>query len=203
FSFLKVLSADAVCNDILGTALDVSNRIDCVVFIDGFYFRGEKSRVPRSLKRAGIPTVLITTDDPYHEIPDQEDLYAYRFTNEIRCAEKGVAYLPTATLPLPDVPRMKHPPYDVSFLGTVFADRIPLLVRVAKFCEQEGQRFLIAGKFPEGTKEFERFACTEVRVRTIDTLEKWEIYSQSKLTLNIFRQASHPADSPNPRVFEV
>lgn len=203
FSFLKVLSGDAVCNDILGTALDISNRIDVVVFVDGFYFRGEKSRVPQSLKRAGIPTVLITTDDPYHTIPDQEDLYTYRFTNEIRCAGKGVTYLPTATLPLPEVPRLTRPPYDVSFLGTVFADRLPLLVRVAEFCEQERRRFLVAGKFPDGTKSFEGFACTEVRARTIDTLEKWEIYSQSKLTLNIFRETTVPAASPSPRVFEV
>ena len=31
FSFLKVLSVDAVCNDILGTALDVANQIDGIV----------------------------------------------------------------------------------------------------------------------------------------------------------------------------
>ncbi len=42
FSYLKVLSVDAVCNDILGTALDVANHIDCVVFIDGLYFRGQR-----------------------------------------------------------------------------------------------------------------------------------------------------------------
>jgi hypothetical protein len=203
FSFLKVLSVDAVCNDILGTALDVANQIDSVVFVDGLYFRGERARLPQSLRRAGVPTVLIATDDPYESIPDLEDLYTYRFTNEIRCARQGVVYLPTATLPLPEAPRMQHPPYDVSFLGTVFEDRLPLLVRIAEFCEQHERRFLVAGKFPDGTAPFQKFVCTQVRQRTIDTLEKWEIYTQSRLTLNLFRETKHPADSPSPRVFEV
>ena len=204
FSFLKVLSVDAVCNDIIGTALDVANQIDCVVFVDGLYFRGLRARVPQSLRRAGLPTVLIATDDPYDTIPDLEDLYTHRFTNEIRFAkQRGIVYLPTATLPLPEVPRVRHPRYDVCFLGTVFEDRLPLLVKVAEFCEQERRRFLIAGNFIGGTEPFQKFACTEVRQRTIETLEKWEIYSQSRIALNLFRTTEQPADSPSPRVFEV
>lgn len=203
FSFLKVLSIDAVCNDIIGTALDVANEIDCVIFVDGLYFRGPRARVPQSLKRAGLTTVLIATDDPYDTIPQLEDLYTFRFTNEIRCAERGAVYLPTATLPLPDVPRIEHPPYDVSFLGTVFEDRMPLLLKVAEFCEQQRLRFLVAGKFLAGVEAFKAFTCTEVRQRTIETLEKWEIYAQSRLALNLFRTSEHRADSPSPRVFEV
>lgn len=203
FSFLKVLSVDAVCNDILGTALDVANQIDCVVFVDGLYFRGQRARVPQSLRRAGIPTVLIATDDPYESIPSIEDLYTYRFTNEIRCATRGAEYLPTATLPLPDVPRTPHPRYDISFLGTVFEDRLPLLVKIAESCERERKRFLIAGKLLNGADAFERFTGTELRQRTIETVEKWEIYSQSRLALNLFRKTEQPADSPSPRVFEV
>jgi hypothetical protein len=203
FSFLKVLSVDAVCNDILGTALDVANLIDGVVFVDGLYFRGERARVPLSLRRAGVTTVLIATDDPYETIPSIEDLYTYRFTNEIRSAVRGAEYLPTATLPLPDVPRTLHPRYDVSFVGTVFEDRLPVLVNVAELCERERKRFLIAGKLIGNAEAFERFAGTELRQRTIDTVEKWEIYAQSRLVLNVFRQTEQPADSPSPRVFEV
>ena len=44
FSFLQVLSGDAVCNDIIGTALDVENRIDCVIFVDGIHFRGKRAQ---------------------------------------------------------------------------------------------------------------------------------------------------------------
>jgi hypothetical protein len=203
FSFLQVLSVDAVCNDILGTALDVENNIDCVIFVDGIYFRGKRTRVPLSIRRAGIPTVLIATDDPYELLPNVESLYTYRFTNEIRCAEEGAVYLPTATLPLPAIPRTQHPRYDVSFLGTVFADRLPLLLKVAEFCQQHGRRFLVAGKILDGTEPFARFDCTDVRQRTIDTIEKWEIYAQSKLTINLFRHTDAPADSPSPRIFEV
>lgn len=86
FSFLKVLSPEAVCNDIIGTALDVSNGIDCVVFVDGLYFRGKRGRVPSSIRKAGVPTVLIGTDDPYEQIGNADSFYTYRFTNEIRGA---------------------------------------------------------------------------------------------------------------------
>ncbi len=203
FSFIKVLSVDSVCNDILGTALDVENNIDCVIFVDGLYFKGKRARVPLSIRRAGIPTVLISTDDPYESLPNIESLYTYRFTNEIRCATEGAVYLPTATLPLPAVPRSQHPRYDVSFLGTVFADRLPLLLRVAEFCEANQRRFLVAGNILEDADAFDRFACTDVRKRMIDTVEKWEIYLQSRLTINLFRHTDLPADSPSPRVFEV
>ncbi len=203
FSFLKVLSVDSVCNDILGTALDVANQIDCVVFVDGLYFRGQRSRLPLSLRKAGLPTVLIATDDPYDAIPNLDELYTYRFTNEIRCAERGTVYLPTATLPLPQIPRVRQPQYDLSFLGTVFEDRLPFLLQMAEFCEAEGHRFLVAGNLPGGVEPFRKFVCTEVRSRTINTVEKWEIYSQSRVTINLFRQSEQPADAPSPRVFEV
>jgi len=203
FSFLKVLSVDTVCSDILGTALDAANRIDCVVFVDGLYFRGKRARIPQSIRRAGVPTVLIATDDPYESVPNVESLYTYRFTNEIHCATQGVSYLPTATLPLPVVPRVEDPEYDVSFLGTVFEDRRPLLTEIAEFCEREQKRFLVAGNILGGTEPFDRLMHTDVRQRTIDTVEKWEIYSQSRLTINLFRQSDVKADSPSPRIFEV
>jgi Sulfotransferase domain/Glycosyl transferases group 1 len=203
FSYLKMLSVDAVCNDILGTALDVANKIDCVVFVDGLYFRGERARVPQSLRRAGIPTVLIATDDPYETIPNVESLYTYRFTNEICCATDGVVYLPTATLPQPRIPCEQSPAYDVSFLGSVFPDRLPLLLEIAEFCEEKRLKFLIAGKFLDGTAPFDDLTCTEVRHRTITNIEKWEIYSQSRVTINLFRESETPAESPSPRIFEV
>jgi len=203
FSFLKVLSADSVCSDIIGTALDTDNHFDCVIFIDGLYFRGKRARVPQSIRRADIPTVLIATDDPYEPIVDKESLYTYSFTNELRCATPGTIYLPTATSPLPVVPRSENPRYDVSFLGTVFEDRLALLLKVAEFCEREHKRFLVAGKLLGGTEPFEPFTNTEVRQRTIETVEKWEIYAESRLTINLFRETEADTASPSPRVFEV
>lgn len=101
------------------------------------------------------------------------------------------------------MPRVENPRYDVSFLGTVFEDRLPLLLQVAEFCEREQKRFLVAGKILGGTEAFDRLVCTDVRQRTIDTAEKWEIYCQSRLTVNLFRSSKTKADSPSPRIFEV
>lgn len=64
-------------------------------------------------------------------------------------------------------------------------------------------RFLIAGKFVDGIEPFEEYPATELRRGTIDNPAKWEIYANSRLTLNLFRDAETPADSPSPRVFEV
>lgn len=203
FSYLKVLSVDAVCNDILGTALDVSNEIDAVVFVDGLFFRGPRSRLPLSLRRAGMTTVLIATDDPYEPIPNLESLYNYRFTNEIHCVAPGTEYLPTATLPQPIVPRVDRPQYDISFLGTVFEDRLPLIKAIAEHCEVRGYHFLIAGKVLGDWEQLKSYSCTDIRLGTINNVDKWDIYSQSRITLNIFRSSERPADSPSPRVFEV
>ncbi len=202
FSMLKVLSPESVCSDILGTALDVDNRIDCVIFVDGLYFRGKRSRIPLSIRRAGIPTVLIATDDPYEEMPNVESLYTHRFTNELSCANEETIYLPTASLEFPSIQRHAQPRYAVSFLGTVFEDRLPLLLKVAQHCEQEQKRFLIAGKILDGRKELGKFRMTDLREKTIDGPEKWEIYSNSIATLNIFRE-SEVAESASPRVYEV
>ncbi len=202
FSMLKVLSPESVCSDILGTALDVDNRIDCVVFVDGLYFRGKRARIPLSIRRAGIPTVLIATDDPYEEMLNVESLYTHRFTNELSCANEETIYLPTASLEFPSIQRHSRPRYAVSFLGTVFEERVPLLLKVAEHCEHQQKRFLIAGKILEGRHEFQKFRMTDLREKTIDGPEKWEIYSNSVATLNIFRD-SEVAQSASPRIYEV
>ncbi|QDT12558.1 sulfotransferase [Planctomycetes bacterium K23_9] len=203
FSFLKLLSIDAVCNDIIGTAVDQANHIDFVVFVDGLYFRGHRSRVPQSIRRAGIPTVLIATDDPYVTIPDAESIYTYRFTNEKECAWEGAEYLPTATLPPPELSRRDQPTYDVAFLGTVFEDRAPLLVEIAEHCERNQRRMLIAGKVLGDATVFDRFQFADVKIKTVDEAEKWQIYSDCHVAINVFRESDRPAVSPSPRIFEV
>lgn len=203
FSFLKVLSAETVCSDILGNAIDSRNNVDAVVFVDGLYFRGERARVPLSIRRAGLPTILIATDDPYEPVVNAESLYTYRFTNEIRSAGDSVHYLPTATLPMPRLPRQEQHQYDICFLGTVFPDRYETLRQVAQFCEARRLRFLIAGKLLEGSDAFSEFTFTTLRPGTIETAQKLEFYTQSKLVLNLFRESESPADSPGPRIFEV
>jgi len=203
FSMLKVLSIETVCAEIIGTALDVNLGIDCVIFIDGLYFRGERGRVPLSIRRAGIPTVLVATDDPYEEMGASESLYQYRFSNERRSAEEPKFYLPTATLPPPMLPPSSAPAYDLSFLGTVFEDRLPFLKQMARYCHDQKLRMVIAGKFTADMSDFKQFQNVELRSRTIEAAEKWELYSDSRVTLNLFRKTETPAVSPSPRVFEV
>jgi len=202
FAFLQLLSVDAVCNDIIGTALDQSNRFDYVIFIDGLYFRGQRARVPQSIRRAGVPTVLIATDDPYESVPQTETLYTHRFSNERRGRDNGVEYLPTATL-IPPRPLDDLVDYDLSFVGTVFEDRLPVLRAAAEHCERHQRRFLIAGKLLGQEAIFSGYRFTDLIVKTIPPDLKWHIYSRSTLTLNLFRQSDKPTDSPNPRVFEV
>ena len=89
------------------------------MFVDVLYFRGERARIPLSIHRAGIPTLLIATDGAYETIHNSESLYTYRFTNQINCVRARIQYLPTATLPLPDLAPESSPEYDLAFVGTV------------------------------------------------------------------------------------
>jgi|GEM_PF-1289812 len=203
FSMLKLLSADLVCADILGKALNVENRIDCVVFTDGLWFKGARAHVPKSIRQAGVQTVLIATDDPYESLPNAEALYTHIFSNEVSCAESPSSYLATATLRPPQIERIVEPKFHLSFVGTVFKDRLDLLLDLARFCEARNYSFLIAGKFPAGIDAFREFRFTTLRPETVSDSDKWQIYADSRVVLNVFRSAPDETASPNPRVFEV
>lgn len=203
FSMLKLLSADLVCADIVGKALNVENQIDCVVFTDGLWFKGARAHVPKSIRQAGVPTVLIATDDPYESLPNAEALYTHIFSNEVSCAESPSSYLATATLQPPQIARIAEPKFHLSFVGTVFKDRLDPLLGLARFCEEQRYSFLIAGKFPAGMDAFQELRFTTLRSETVSETDKWKIYADSRVVLNVFRSAPDGTASPNPRVFEV
>lgn len=142
------------------------------MFVDVLYFRGERARIPLSIHRAGIPTLLIATDGAYETIHNSESLYTYRFTNQINCVRARIQYLPTATLPLPDLAPESSPEYDLAFVGTVFEGRYPLTRALAEYCERKQLRFLLAGKLLKGTEEFSEFTFTTLHTRTVETAEK-------------------------------
>ncbi len=201
FSMLRVLSPELIGNDIIGKALDVRNGIDAAIFVDGLYFRGRRQWVPKTLTQAGLPTILIATDDPYDEIPDADSIYTQRFTNEIRSANPLVGYLPTAAnLPSESPAGQVH---DVVFIGTVFEDRWPLLQQLARYCEAHRLRFLIAGTSRVDCSEFRDSEWVSLRTDLIPSEAKWKLYRGARVVVNIFRQSAAPADSPNPRIFEV
>lgn len=201
FSMLRVISPELIGNDIIGKALDVRNGIDAAVFIDGLYFRGRRRWVPKTLTESGVSTILVATDDPYDEIPNSDAIYTQRFTNEIRSAGESAAYLPTATnLPPDSPPGQRH---DLVFVGTLFADRWPMLRQLAKYCEANQLKFLIAGNTLVDYSEFADSRWVTIRNDLISSEAKWRLYRGAKVVLNLFRETSFPAESPNPRIFEV
>jgi hypothetical protein len=185
------------------------------------YFQGDRAWVPESIRRAGKPTILIATDDPYDPISRADVLYTFRFTNEIHAATHGASYLPTATeLPPPTEPSA-GPEYDLAFIGTLFEDRWPWIAPLARHCQERQLRMFIAGNMRVNVEELEQLPFVTVRRETIRPAEKWSVYARSRVVLNLFRRPvasrpdaePEPADgptatelcvaSPNPRVFEV
>ena len=90
-----MLSHEAVGNDIIGKAHDVRHSVDAVVFIDGLFFRGEREWVPLSLRKSGMPTAVVKTDDPYAPITNAHHLYDVVLSNELAGLGEHELYLPT------------------------------------------------------------------------------------------------------------
>lgn len=202
FSILELLSPNLLGSDLIGKAMDIRNGVNAVVFISGMYFRETRSWVVESLTRRGMPTVLIATDDPYEDI-GMRDCYSTRFTNEMSCANGQAAYLPTATLfppSLDDDPWVR----DLVFVGTVFEDRWEWIRQIAMYCELNEHRFDIFGHFPTMRDGLQDLDYVRVIPGTVSAEQKWSLYSQSKLVLNIFRDAGEKRpQSASPRVYEV
>ena len=201
FSMLRMLSPDLIGNDIIGKAADHRNAIDAVLFIDGLYFRHRRQWVPRTLKKMGIPTILLATDDPYEEIENSSSNYTLRFTNEICSSSRQIFYLPTAACE----PKQASPgrEFDVVFIGTIFEERAPLLKAMAHYCADNRLRCLIAGSLTKEVAELRDLDCVTIQKNVIGAEAKWKLYSSAKVVLNVFRDCESPVQSPNPRVFEV
>ncbi|WP_182865577.1 glycosyltransferase family protein [Rhodopirellula sp. JC639] len=204
FSMLRVLSHEAVGNDIIGKAHDVRNGVDAVVFIDGMHFSGERAWVPATLRDSNILTAVIKTDDPYCPIADTQRLYHLVCTNELYQKPDAEAYLPTATLAAPEISSLvgQDPESDIVFIGTLFEDRVATMLKLAEHCERRGLRFRMAGNFPADTTQFKRIPAVDFSSGTVRPDAKWRMYAASRLVLNLFRAADQ-AVSPSPRVFEV
>ncbi len=204
FSMLRVLSPEAVGNDIVGKAHDVRNGVDAVVFVDGMHFCGERSWVPLTLRKSNLVTAVIKTDDPYSPITDAHQLYDLVCTNERSQKPDDEAYLPTATLDPPEQSGLigKQTESDLVFVGTLFEDRVPMMLRIAEHCARRGLTFRIAGNIPVDASKFKRLSSVDFSSGTVRPDAKWQLYAASKLVVNLFRAADQ-AISPSPRVFEV
>ena len=207
FSMLRMFSQETVGNDIVGKAHDVRNRVDAVVFIDGLHFQGQRSWVPLTLRQSGMLTALVKTDDPYSPVVDAHHLYDVVFNNELAACGDEEVYLPTATLPAPELNRLQQNATeddrsDIVFVGTLFEDRAPIMLELAAYCEEKNLRLRLAGNFPSESSRFKNFATVNVMQGTVRPETKWRWYANARLVLNLFREADG-AVSPSPRVFEV
>lgn len=200
FTMLSVYSAEAVCNDLVGRALDIRNGFDAVVFIDGLFFREAREWVPMTLSAQGLLTAVIPTDDPYEEIACRA--FAVRFTNERTYSSAERIYLPVAA-ELPQIPlEAAEQDIDVCFIGTVFEDRLPLIEALAAHCEQRGLRFELRGHFFRQPESLMNRTWTRVAPGTVTREDRLALYRRSRIVLNIFRNHSS-AESASPRVYET
>ncbi len=203
FSILKILSHNLTGNDLVGKALDIRNRINVAIFVDGLYFQGDRAWVPATLRKHGVLTVLIKTDDPYTPVPQAEDFFDLIVTNELAQLEAGEVYLPTATESPPlDLVIPVEKTIDLCFIGTLFDDRLPLIRQLAQHCEQSGIRFSLQGHLPADLKDLESMQSVTVSRKPVAAEKKWRTYANSHAVLNLFREGEG-AVSPSPRVFEV
>ncbi len=203
FSILELLSPNLLGSDLIGKAMDIRNAVSAVVFISGLYFRDSRSWVVESLTRRGMPTILIATDDPYEETGDADGCYSMRFSNELACSNHRTLYLPMATVLAPTIepaPLTR----DLVFVGTVFEDRLELIRQIAMYCELNEHRFDIYGHFPALPQGLGDLEYVRVIPGTISPSQKWSLYSQSRMVLNLFRSpGDREAISASPRVYEV
>jgi hypothetical protein len=75
--------------------------------------------------------------------------------------------------------------------------------QLARHCERNQIRCLIAGNMTVDVTEFQEFDCVTVQNDVISPERKWRLYRAAKVVLNVFRDSETPADSPNPRIVEV
>lgn len=141
--------------------------------------------------------------------------YDARFVFEHRDVEyvQGKCGVSSIYLPLgfdADIyyPRENLKDIDISFIGTLNADRLAFINRVAVFAQQNGLKLYVAGKWYEDKyfwkeRKFKRdypelYRCIDNR--WLLPKEVAEVYCKSKICLNI-NQAMHK--SVSPRTFEI
>lgn len=203
FSLRTYLSREAIGHDIVAKCLDVRNDICAAVFVDGLFFREDLHWVLDTLNENGIVTCVLETEEPYSSLDHSQARYSLRFTNEIMAAHGSrTHYLPTATQ-RPPAFELSEFARDVVFVGTVFEDRLHWIRALAEACEERQLRFDLFGHIIGDPTQFDDFEFVSFTSGTVPSHRKWELYSHSRIVLNVFRESEDEAASPNPRIFEV
>ncbi|WP_178021041.1 glycosyltransferase [uncultured Paenibacillus sp.] len=199
--------------------LAAQHKPDLLLALDGLELPAEHVDAVRAM---GIPTAVWFTDDPYYTdltIPLSSH-YDYVFTLERNCVEpyrtagcSHVHYLPFAAFPGHYRPTLIPSPHrrNLSFIGSAYWNRVIYLQPVLPALMEQG--LMINGIWWDRLPEFPAYADRIELGKWMGPMETAEVYSGSKIVLNLHRspfeedvnnnQAGIPAASPNPRTFEI
>ncbi|MDU2241786.1 MAG: glycosyltransferase, partial [Paenibacillus sp.] len=199
--------------------LVAQHKPDLLLALDGLELPVEHLSAVRAM---GVPTAVWFTDDPYYTdltIPLSSH-YDYVFTLERNCVDtyraagcSQVHYLPFAAFPGHYRPTLIPSPHrrNLSFIGSAYWNRVIYLQPVLPALMEQG--LLINGIWWDRLPEFPAYADRIELGKWMGPVETSEVYSGSKIVLNLHRspfeedvnnnQAGIPAASPNPRTFEI
>lgn len=167
---------------------------------------------------------IISTDDPHSSklLMKNKQYIDYWFTNEkkIEDINNNIFYVPTATDTIfPNVSKETVPPQyrcHLSFVGTLYDDRIKPLEDICNFCEEKRLVLKIVGPLLNTPKDsiIRKYANDLV----INNYETKLLYSGSDIVINLDRNVNwHPYNkngnpdlinvgepySGNPRMYEI
>jgi Uncharacterized protein conserved in bacteria len=179
-------------------------RIEAVVIVSGVILPKDTLEM---LRRTGLPIGILMTETPY--LLDSElKIAAYAdfvWTHERSAVDQlaqvqaNTKYLPHAWLPgvhdqLSDLDVKQH---DVVFVGSDFQERIELLEGV----DWRGIDLGLYGNWRsvKSRSKLQKF----IRSHEIPNKMTTALYQQAKIGLNIYRGCEAPAESLNPRAYEL
>ena len=163
-------------------------------------------------RRAGLRLAAVFTESPYNDAEQAKvaPLFHVCFTNEraslpvLREANPNTHYLPVGYDPAAHGPGMngEAPAHDVVFVGTLvatagFESRLPLLAAV----DWSGIDLGLYGAWepvPEGHP-----LAPYLRPGLVDNAHAGALYRKARIGLNLYRDTKEPAESLNPRAYEL
>jgi len=205
--FLKMFSEDIVRKILMSEVCDVDNGITHMIVVDGM---SVLKNIPMTARKAGVSTVLITTEDPHcsHATHPLHSVYDFVFSNDRNMAEMfGVHYLPTAADPRCSEAEKK---VDVAFIGAVYPNRCGFLEEIAEKCFDEGISMRVVGPAYKCSPRGRLAEILEDRI--VSSEECLRLQAEAKVCLNFFRDSGEdtgvnvmdiPPYSANPRCYDV
>jgi spore maturation protein CgeB len=154
---------------------------------------------------------FVATDDPHCTAPllkTVKKYIKYYFSNEktMEDEDSGIYYLPTATKDLrihkgiDEIPdKFKS---DVSFVGTMYPNRVDVLERVAAWCAENDKTLKIFGGYSKGSHTsplIDKYLVSG----TINNQASRLIYFGSKVNINIDRDVKWHANGINNNLFDT